>query len=191
MKITIFLCLGCICYQSFAASAFKLPPSEYHMTASFRCETVFAGGVNHEKYTHNATQFSNAKDDFRLVHRTAMPKTILELWDQVDQYPEKLNNPLSREMGIVLEENTYFLRKVKNNPSLDDSWTACYLNKFSGSRYRIQCEVPSSTFRLSLDTKKFVHMYLGTWDDPAPEEMPGYTGDSSVFRYGYCSAYYD
>lgn len=161
------------------------------MTTPFKCIVDYMGGVSHEKDFQDATRFTLSGEEFRLVPRTNLPSQHLSMFDQVG-----LNQPTISELeGGVIESNTYFLRQAKANPLKLKSWVACNLTTHVGffGYEQIICgqevNYPKHLFRMNLNTKKFVAVYLGSWD--APPHKEGYYGDSSVFSFGQCRPYYD
>ena len=165
--------------------------SEYFMTTSFRCVSEFEGGVQHEKRGHDTGNF-RPDLEFRLVHRTALPPKLLEIWENYDEFQPKVS---SSDSNLILERNTYFLRRVTDNPNIGMNWRVCFAQRWEKipTLNNISCSEDLSkvdeVFRFNLVTKKFSYAYLGSWD--LPQEKRSYHGDSSVFAYGKCKPYYD
>ena len=161
------------------------------MTMPFKCTTDYIGGVLHLKNSQQPAQAKPNGEEFRLVPRSDLPVEFLEAWEAYDVYPVKI-----RKMTTgVWEDNTYFIRNAGDDPLKEISWKACNLTTATEGFYKNQIvcgqrrSFPDRLFRLDLGTKKFVSMYLGTWDSPPVED--DYYGNSSSFSYGLCRPYYD
>ena len=164
---------------------------DYFMTTSYRCLADYEGGVNHKKRGHDPGKF-RPDLEFRLVHRTALPEKLLSTWSQYNLFEP---NIISSNDSIKLEEHTYFLRSVADNPNMGANWLKCYAQRWEEipTKSNITCsehlEKVDELFRFNLVTKNFTYAYLGSWD--LPREERNYFGDSSVFAFGTCKPYYD
>ena len=164
---------------------------DYFMTTSYRCLADFEGGVDHKKRDHEAVRF-RPDLEFRLTHRTAMPEKILSLWSQYNLFEPDI---ISSSAVMTLEEHTYFLRSVTEDPNVGANWLKCYAQSWEKipTMSNVTCsehlEKTDEIFRYNLVTKKFSYAYLGSWD--LPHDRKNYYGDSSVFAFGTCKPYYD
>ena len=126
------------------------------------------------------------------MHRTALPEKLLSTWSQYSLFEP---NIISSNASIKLEEHTYFLRSVADNPNMGANWLKCYAQRWEEipTKSNITCsehlEKVDELFRFNLVTKNFTYAYLGSWD--LPQEERKYFGDSSVFAFGTCKPYYD
>lgn len=162
------------------------------MTTPFKCVVDYMGGVNHEKDSQRATKFRQKGHEFRLIPRSNLPTDVqAALFILYEEEIEKFES--KDETRGAWETNTYFMREVSSDPSIRSSWEGCRLSSGPDRKNQIVCGAEDAyipeLFRLNLDTKKFVYVYLGTWDYPPFRE--GHYGDSSVFMFGQCRPYYD
>jgi len=170
---------------------------EPFMTTPFKCIVEYEGGVSHGKNSQRSTAFKVNGEEFRLLPRSNLPASALELFNRFRKAEFSNYEDLDLEgvKGGVDEKNTYAVRDAASDPSSAGSWTPCNLTTFSDfyGQKQIVCtprdNFPDKLFRLNLDTKKFVRVYLGSWD--APPFKDGYYGDDSVFSFGTCRPYYD
>ena len=162
---------------------------EQHITTPFKCIVDYQGGVNHSDTGHSAHNYNVRGEEFRLVPRSHL---MGKPWGEnfLSGFPASIQ---SGGDGFVHEIDTYWIRDAANDPDDVYSWTGCSLRRMEkfNWEYAMQCgeDFSQRVFRLNLETMRFVHVYLGTWD--VPQSNPDWDGNSSVFSYGTCNSYYD
>ena len=158
----------------------------------FRCVTDFKAGVSHKNDGHVVGEFPIKSDDeYRLAHRSSISQKVVS---ELESYGTTLDINKQTLFGrtFTTETNSYFIRKVSEDPSKSFSWSSCIATGYQSIGH-LTClwptKTPSRIFSFNVSTGRFARSELGTWHNKkANSPRDGYR---SVFTYGACTPFYE
>ena len=144
----------------------------------YYCSIEYSGGVKTATDTAKMSpaRFKvNPNEDFRLMPRSALSALISE----APPYSVVMND----------DSNSYFLRRLSEDPKDWLSWSGCAVERAYGQSDRILCSGTGSNFVFWANTGRFAYSHLGSWHQATSDSE--YAGDDAYFYFGTCQPYYD
>ena len=199
-------------------SIMLMPVYSYGAVAGYRCTSEERGGYQHEKNDHRLTKF--AEGDYRIVTFSEIPDEAIPMLVTMQESRLRIDVGLSQPYSSlkisdlrkaytkIMDKRSYvtdlieiyigksFLRSTSSDPSLATSYTSCVQDitwkskrdKNAQDVDKISCNSGDHNL-FQFQNGRFSSAYLGSWH--AETKSSSYSGDSSVFNFGYCVLYYD
>ena len=161
---------------------------------SFKCTTVYNGGVTHRQGPPRAVDFKVGPDnEFRLEHRSRLSESVQTWFDSVDGGAVVIDHSDLVD-GYKTTKSDYFVRSASDDPESFMSWRSCISSGYPArGNVSFTCSWPehgpSWIFKMDAEKSRFTVAYLGSWFNETDDSE--YKGDDSIFSFGTCATFYD